>query len=334
MNALVVLEDVYSDIDNLASKIFMTLLVMFLFGCMLGYGLEVLFQRIFTAHKWVNPGFMKGPWLPLYGFGVVIMFSLCFVMLSFFPKEWTFYNPLGDLFGRELASGPTVYDLIILLTMTCSLILLEFIAGLIFVKGFKVRLWDYSNMKGNILGIICPVFNVVWFFVAIFYYYACDPFFYKMFENIFNYMFGDNGQDAHFFFIFFIGLVYGIFLVDLVDSLNIFNRIARYTKNSKFVIRYETQRDEQRKRSKEARKKFFASLPESVKASREKEEAGKRKLHEIALKAVMIDPSKAQDAASNYDENGRPIVEKGSSLEGRDEKKEDTEKKREGTKKD
>ena len=80
MNALVVLEDVYSDIDNLASKIFMTLLVMFLFGCMLGYGLEVLFRRIFTAHKWVNPGFMKGPWLPLYGFGVVIMFSLCFLL--------------------------------------------------------------------------------------------------------------------------------------------------------------------------------------------------------------------------------------------------------------
>ena len=81
-------------VQDLISKIFLTLLVMFLFGCMLGYGLEVLFRRIFTAHKWVNPGFMKGPWLPLYGFGVVIMFFFCFLLIFYLPNTWVFYNPL------------------------------------------------------------------------------------------------------------------------------------------------------------------------------------------------------------------------------------------------
>lgn len=33
--------------------------------------------------------------------------------------------------------------------------LLELVAGLIFVKGFKVRLWDYTNDRGNFKGIIC-----------------------------------------------------------------------------------------------------------------------------------------------------------------------------------
>ena len=312
-------------VQDLISKIFLTLLVMFLFGCMLGYGLEVLFRRIFTAHKWVNPGFMKGPWLPLYGFGVVIMFFFCFLLLVYLPKDWVFYNPLGEIFGRKGVHGPTVYDLVIILCMTLGLILLEFFAGLIFVKGFKVRLWDYSNMKGNILGIICPVFNLVWFAVAVFYYYACNPFFYRGFSVTFDYMFGESGQEAHFWFIFWIGVVYGVFLVDLVDSLNIFNRIAKMTKHSKFVTRYETQRDVQRQKSKEARKKFYDSLPQSIKSAHDAEVAGKKKLASFVAKAVMIDPSKSSDVQQNYDANGRPVVEEGSkALVGKEETKEET----------
>ena len=64
-------------------------LFLFLTGAFLGYLLEVLFRRFFTAKKWVNPGFMRGPWLPLYGFGVVLMFTVVVLLLYYLPS-WSF----------------------------------------------------------------------------------------------------------------------------------------------------------------------------------------------------------------------------------------------------
>ena len=146
--------------DITPGMILIVFLFMFLLGNMIGYGCEVLFRRFFSAKKWVNPGFMRGPWLPLYGFGLVLMLTLVMVIVGNLPADMPFYNPWGNMPGHEgHPSGPTVYDLIPIALMWLSLILLEFLAGLIFVKGFKVKLWDYSNMKGNILGIVCPVFS-------------------------------------------------------------------------------------------------------------------------------------------------------------------------------
>jgi uncharacterized membrane protein len=79
-------------------KIFLLYLFLFILGCLLGWVIEVLFRRYVSAKKWVNPGFMKGPWLPLYGFGVITMFSMCYLVVSFFPESLRFYNPLGGLF--------------------------------------------------------------------------------------------------------------------------------------------------------------------------------------------------------------------------------------------
>lgn len=321
---MALLTDIFSDssVSVSFSKIFLTLLVMFLIGAMLGYLLEVLFRRFFTAHKWVNPGFMKGPWLPMYGFGLLIMYLICFLMLRYFPSEWIFYNPYGDLFGRSPASMATVYDLLPIAIMTLGMILLEFLSGLVFVKGFKVRLWDYSNLKGNIMGIICPEFNLLWFAVAVIYYYGVDPFVYEMFNALFGYMFGEGGDTAHFGFIFFIGLVYGIFLIDLIDSLNLFNRIASRAKKSGFITHYEDARNEQRQKSKEARKKFYENLPETLKNAHERDVVRGKKLYEKARSAVMIDPSKVNSNQDNYDENGRPKKEEDSVLnEGEEEKK-------------
>ena len=42
----------------------------------------------------------------------------------------------------------------------------EYIAGLIFIKGLKIKLWDYSNRRGNIQGIVCPLFSLLWGLIA------------------------------------------------------------------------------------------------------------------------------------------------------------------------
>ena len=48
---------------------------------------------------------------------------------------------------------------VLFLLMALSVTLIEYFAGLIFIKGMHVKLWDYSDEKWNIQGIICPKFT-------------------------------------------------------------------------------------------------------------------------------------------------------------------------------
>lgn len=289
-------------------------LFLFLTGCMLGYVLEVFFRRFFTAKKWVNPGFMRGPWLPLYGFGVVIMFTVVILLLYYLPS-WPFYNPFGfyDFLGE--GRGPSYADLLPIAIMGCSMIALEFVAGLIFVKGFKVKLWDYSNMKGNIMGIICPQFNAIWFALAIAFYYGLNPFVYRLAQEAYAYMFGVSGvREAHFGFIFILGVAYGVMLIDFVLSAGVFTRVAKWAKKSDMKLRYDEMRIKYKEGLLSARAKFQEALPTPVKNvienHKEKVKEGgsaPQKAASWISKLIFIDPNRAKDTTSNYDENGRPV---------------------------
>lgn len=300
-------------IDITVGMILIVYLFMFLLGNVIGYGCEVLFRRFFSAKKWVNPGFMKGPWLPLYGFGLVLMLTLVMVIVGNLPEDMLFYNPWGNMLGHVgEPNGPTVNDLIPISLMWISLILLEFVAGLIFVKGFKVKLWDYTNMKGNILGIICPVFSLVWLVASVFYYYALSPFVLALFQKMFSYMFGSEVHVAHYSFIFILGIIYGIFFLDLVNSLGIFAKIAKKTKKSRELLPYEKYLQEKRQELKKKREELINSfVPEEVVRKVEtgrattKEHVGR--FFESVKKVILIDPDKKR--SNNYDKDGRPIKE-------------------------
>lgn len=281
-------------------QIFLLYLFLFIVGCILGWFIEVLFRRLVSAKRWVNPGFMKGPWLPLYGFGVIVMFTMCFLCISFFPKSMHFYNPLGGLFERNYQSGPSWLDLIPIALMWLGMNLLEFVAGLIFIKGFHVKLWDYSNMKGNILGIVCPVFSLIWLFVAVLFYYGINPFLYVLSTNVHNYMFGDNGVGAHFGFIFALGLAYGLMIYDFVTSLGIFTAISRFAKEKGILERYESAKKKWDDNVKAMKKKLHI---EEISQNKKEESLIKEKISEV----IYINPEKEKNKKSNYDENGRPI---------------------------
>ena len=281
---------------------------------MLGWVLEVLFRRFFSAKKWVNPGFNKGPWLPLYGFGVILMFTMCYLCISFLPSSLSFYNPLGNLFGREGASPANPADLIPIALMWAGMVLLEFLAGVIFVKGFHVKLWDYTNMKGNIMGVICPVFTLIWGAVAVIYYYGINPFMYQIATYMHTYMFGGDGEVAHFGFIFAMGIGYGIMIYDFVTSAGLFAKISKFAKDSGVTTRLEELKEGWTKANKGTRERIFNALPEVVKEKYleqlnkpKKESELKQKINE----AIYIDPElEKKDKSSNYDENGRPISTK------------------------
>ncbi len=287
---------------------------MFISGSLFGYVLEVLFRRFFSAKRWVNPGFNKGPWLPLYGFGLVTMFSLCLLLYSILPKDLALYNPNGNLFGRTLKVGPSVMDLVVVLSIWVGMILLEFFAGLIFVKGFKVRLWDYTNMKGNILGVICPLFNIFWLILVLAYYYLLSPLVYNWIIIASTYMFGssDGSKAAHFLFILALGIVYGIFLIDNVTSLHLFPSIVRFAKEKGIIDQYEKMRDEVRKNKDLAKAKIAEKIPQKIKDTYQKQLEKKKNPSRFKLfmrKLLLINPD-ISDASNNYDENGRPISDK------------------------
>ena len=128
---------------------------LFVIGSLLGWIIELFFRRFVSQKKWVNPGFLTGPYLPIYGFGVVVLYAVSNIPL-----------------GIELKAVDIIVRIIII---GFGMTFIEFIAGLIFIKGLKIKLWDYSDRKGNIMGIICPLFSLVWLVVGSLYYFLLYP---------------------------------------------------------------------------------------------------------------------------------------------------------------
>lgn len=50
----------------------------------------------------------------------------------------------------------------------------EFISGLIFNKCLKLKVWNYSRHKFNIIGQICPFFSFLWFVLCLFIIPLCS----------------------------------------------------------------------------------------------------------------------------------------------------------------
>lgn len=61
-------------------SLFLTIAFLFFIGSMAGWVIEVVFRRFFSSanpeRKWINPGFLSGPYLPLYGFSLCVLFLL------------------------------------------------------------------------------------------------------------------------------------------------------------------------------------------------------------------------------------------------------------------
>ena len=190
---------------------FVMVLYLFMIGSIGGWILEVFFRRFVSAKKWINPGFLVGPILPLYGFGLSGMFVS------------TYYLDKINISSFPLKCAIIVIILGLLMT------LIEYITGLIFIKKMNIKLWDYSNRKGNIQGIICPLFSFFWLVICLIYYL----FIHKYIQVIID----DLNSSNYSMFIF--GFFYGILFVDLIYSFNVSSKISKVAKDLNIVVRYE-----------------------------------------------------------------------------------------------
>lgn len=192
-------------------SLFLILAFLFSVGSVLGWGLEVLFRRFFSAKHWVNPGFLIGPYLPLYGSSLCLLF-----LLAQLEPYVSFGNPL-------------LQKLLLFVTMAVAITILEYIAGLIFIKGMKIKLWDYSDRWGNVQGIICPLFSFFWIVLSGMYYFLVHPYILSALRWL-----GENLA-----FSFAIGFFYGIFVLDFIYSTQILVKIRTYAAESGIVVRLE-----------------------------------------------------------------------------------------------
>ena len=171
---------------------------LFVIGSLLGWCIELFFRRYISQKKWMNPGFLTGPYLPIYGFGVILLYGLSNI-------------PLG-------IDNGFVEVLIRIIIIGVGMTLDEFIAGLIFIKGFKIKLWDYSNRKGNIMGIICPIFSVIWLAVGSLYYFLLNPILVQSISWI----------SENLIYTYFVGGVVGAMLVDFAYSIHLATKLKEF----------------------------------------------------------------------------------------------------------
>lgn len=124
-------------------------LFLFYLYSFLGWCFESAYVSILNK-RLVNRGFMRGPFLPLYGSGGIMML---------------------------VVSKPFYSNIVLVYIAGCiGATALEYVVGVLMELLFKVRYWDYSNKFLNINGHVCLESTLVWgFFTVLFTHYLQIP---------------------------------------------------------------------------------------------------------------------------------------------------------------
>lgn len=107
----------------------------FIIYAFFGWCLEVVYQAV-EHGKFINRGFLNGPYCPIYGFGVMIV---------------------------DASLEPLKNNIIVLYVGSVVLTsALELVTGFLLEKIFHEHWWDYSEEKFNLGGYICLKFSLLW----------------------------------------------------------------------------------------------------------------------------------------------------------------------------
>ncbi|MBP7734641.1 MAG: hypothetical protein KA369_01585 [Spirochaetes bacterium] len=114
--------------------------ILFAVYSFIGWIIEVIYRSA-TQKRFINAGFLYGPFIPIYGFGAAFV-----VILEYFLM------PL-DVIIKVLMYG-------VVLTVV------EYAVGYLFETIFRLKLWDYSDSAFNLHGRICLLFSIFWTAIA------------------------------------------------------------------------------------------------------------------------------------------------------------------------
>lgn len=211
---------------------FLILTFLFAIGGMTGWVIEVFYRRFVSQKHWVNPGFLTGPCLPLYGF------SLCILYL------------LAQLEEQLPTENEKLRKTVLFLIMAIAITALEYVIGRIMIATTHVRLWDYTERWGNIQGIICPQYSFYWWILSALYYFFVHPHILEALQWL--------AQNLA--FSFGIGFFYGILVIDFAYSVQIMHKIRVFADEKQIVVRLEALREEVNYNLQKRKPRFLLSM--------------------------------------------------------------------------
>lgn len=130
---------------------------LFLIYAIIGWTIEVV-GGLIQNKKFVNRGFMIGPYCPIYGVGGVLI----------------------TIFLQDYVSNPFV--LFCVAIVICGV--LEYLTSYIMEKVFKARWWDYSKKKFNINGRVCLETIIPFGLLGCFIMYVSNPFIKNLLQKV------------------------------------------------------------------------------------------------------------------------------------------------------
>ncbi len=114
--------------------------------------------KLVELKKFINRGFLIGPYCPIYGWGCILIIILL----------------------NKYTNDPLV--LFIMAIVICSI--LEYFTSYFMEKLFKARWWDYSRRKFNINGRICLETMIPFGLLGCLIMYFVNPFFVSIYSKI------------------------------------------------------------------------------------------------------------------------------------------------------
>lgn len=120
-------------------------LFLFFVFCNIGWVQESLIESLYHR-RWINRGFLKGPYIPIYGFGGMILF-LCSIPFR--------------------QNGFLVY-----ISGAISCTILEYFVGWLMETFFHKQFWDYSMMKFTYKNRISLLSSMFWGVLSLFMAYV------------------------------------------------------------------------------------------------------------------------------------------------------------------
>lgn len=130
---------------------------LFSFG---GWIIELVYRSI-TNKRFINPGTLFGPYVPLYGFGamgVIVLYSLLW-------NEPIYVRFIG---------------------YTIVMTIIEYVTGILLDKIFNKRFWDYYDEFMNYKGLICVKFSLYWGMASIVFEKLIFPVAQYLYQNLTN----------------------------------------------------------------------------------------------------------------------------------------------------
>lgn len=143
---------------------FLDLIIYFAIYSFLGWLMETIFASI-IERKFINRGFLIGPFCPIYGFGAVMIILGSKLANGIFEQGLTFYV-IGILFSVILTT------------------ILEYVTGAALEKFFNCKWWDYSDNILNLHGYICLKYSLLWGLLAFLMLQLIHPVILKIYISI------------------------------------------------------------------------------------------------------------------------------------------------------